>query len=327
MKLDKRIKQTIAFLTSNKILWIIIAGLIFIFIYNLLSYFRVIEGVGNPQIKLNSSNPISKVVIKGGAQQLEIAELKFFDQNNNQIYYSIPSAGNDNIITSSSGDGKYTPKGHKTPVLGPLTNIYDNDPNTFFISNGNSDTLTITFNPSTNISQIYIANRKDADQYKLKSYFIYLFDESNKKLASDRGLSDASLINSPYNVTYDIIPPTAETTTPAPTTTPAQTPAPQVASGVVPQVAGGAAPSSVGVPASPGKDGKDGQIGPQGPKGDTGKAGPAGSIGPAGPPGPRGPPGPQGPAIYIDQPPGGIQFSEQFTTYSSESLSSPASIN
>jgi hypothetical protein len=186
------------YLTHKKILWIIVAGLVFIFIYNLLRYFNVIEGVGNPEIKLNNSKLIYKIEIKGGTTLLQIKELTFFNQDNNVIPY---------IVSNTQGNGAYRKKGYKHDSSYVLDYIKDNNPNSFFQSGKTSDTLTVTFVPPTTISKIYLANRSDKDQSFLKSYSLYIYDTSGKQLADVKQLDDASLFKTDYNVSYTIITP------------------------------------------------------------------------------------------------------------------------
>jgi len=186
------------YLTHKKILWIIVAGLVFIFVYNLLRYFNVIEGVGNPEIKLNNSKLISKIEIKGGTTLLQIKELTFFNQDNNVIPY---------IVSNTQGHGAYRKKGYNHDSYYVLDYIKDNNPNSFFQSGKTSDTLTVTFVPPTTISKIYLANRSDNYQSLLKSYSLYIYDTSGKQLADVKQLDDASLFKTDYNVSYTIITP------------------------------------------------------------------------------------------------------------------------
>jgi hypothetical protein len=193
------------YLTHKKILWIIVAGLVFIFVYNLLRYFNVIEGVGNPEIKLNNSKLIYKIEIKGGTTLLQIKELTFFNQDNNVINYAVK--GNTNVVSNLTGLGKYKKSGHNTSQDYALEFMYDQNPNSFFQSGKTSDTLTVTFFPPTTISKIYLANRSDKDQSFLKSYSLYIYDTSGKQLADVKQLDDASLFKTDYNVSYTIITP------------------------------------------------------------------------------------------------------------------------
>ena len=192
------------YLTHKKILWIIVAGLVFIFIYNLLKYFNVIEGLANPEITLNNSKLISKIEIKGGTTLLQIKELTFFNQDNNVIPYGNNTT---NVVSNTAGDGAYKKSGHKSKSYYVLAYMYDQNPNSFFQSGKTSDTLTVTFNPPTTISKIYLANRSDRDQSFLKSYSLYIYDNSGKQLADVKQLDDDSLFQTDYNVSYTIITP------------------------------------------------------------------------------------------------------------------------
>jgi hypothetical protein len=225
MQLDKRIKNAISFLTSKNTLWIIIAGLIFIFIYNLLSYFRIIEGVDNPSIKLNSSNLISKVVIKDGVDgqtHLQIAKLEFKDINNTTIKYSVKGGQSNNEVSNATGHYVYkTSKRRYDYFLSRLYENKDTNPKKFpFISNGKNDILTITFYPPVNISKIILTNRKDdpAALTAITKYSIFLYDKSDNLLADSKKLDDESLFKDTFTVSYDIKYP-IPTTTPVPTTT------------------------------------------------------------------------------------------------------------
>ena len=192
------------YIKAKHILWIIVAGLVFIFIYNLLKYFNVIEGLANPEIKLKNSKLISKIEIKGGTTLLQIKELTFFNQDNNVIPYGNNTT---NVVSNTQGKGAYRKSGYRHDSYYELVHIYDQNPNSFFQSGKTSDTLTVQFNPPTTISKIYLANRSDRDQSFLKTYSLYIYDKSGNQLADVKQLDDDSLFKTDYTVSYTIITP------------------------------------------------------------------------------------------------------------------------
>jgi len=354
MKFNKQLKQILSFLTTKTILWIIIAGLVFIFIYNLLSYFKVVEGVTDTStpipINLINANPIAKIKFLPNLdkpKQLQIAELSFYDTNNNLITYNDNPQLNDNIVSNTTGI--YSDKKNNYP----LSNMFDNNNTTFFLSGKTNDTLTIQFNPPVNISSFQLTNTKDNND-RLTNYYIQFFDVSDNKLIKNAIMLNASqLTTAPYTATYNLVQPTPSTTTSSdPSTTTSSAPstttssasstttssAPSTTTSSTPSTTTSSDPSSTtssdpsSTTSSAPSTNSIGPTGPQGIPGAPGASGAPGVPGAPGAPGPIGPTGPQGPpgqALYINPPQGGITYTESFSTYSStiESLSSPAYIN
>ena len=245
------------YVRPKNVLWIIIASLIFIFIYNLLRYFKIVEGMGIYTYQLNSSNPVSRleVIIK-----IQLKELTLYDNNDNIIKYGIND--NYNRLRYSGGYGNFT--------------------------------IIIDFQTPINISKIRVTSTQ-TKSLELANNMLYLQDANNNELIGIWLTPEYSpaLYQSPdYTAEFNLI--TPPTTGPQGAQGPQ---GPQGAKGAQGDAgdAGGKGPQGgQGVPGAKGVvgvSGGQGDIGVQGPKGDKGIQGLKGPTGADGPPGPSGPPG------------------------------------
>jgi len=277
---------------------VLILLLIFIgsvILINISRIFNMIEGlpeVGYTEvITMPTNDPIYKIQITGGADYLQISDLKIYDVNDTTInYWTSPN-------TVKSLNGNYA--GKKEPATKyDVTKLYDGDSNTSFISN-QAGTLEIMFSPSVKIGTISITNRLDSTQNRISDYKIDLYLDSIMVLAS-HSLKSLARKDNAYKVNYKLVYPPAGPAGPVGPVGPAGkdgAPGPVGPAGKDGAPGAPGAPGALGAPGvagAPGSPGAPGPVGPQGIPGITGIPGIPGIPGSTGPTGPAGPAGPAG---------------------------------
>lgn len=244
-------------MNPSKYVWIAIV----LFLLTLLYFYSVesfIQSNSTSLISLTKDLPVSKIELTcvrepNNQAFINLTDLTIMDENDNKIRYWI-SPNSAHFAKGDKGHGGY---------WGPITALYDGNPDTCAHSSVGPDVLTIILSPPVKLSSIQISNRKECCEDRITKYDMNLYNENQligKKPLTNLGERGKS-------VTYVI-----------------------TSSGIKGDVG----------PAGPtGALGPVGVMGPVGPSGPAGVAGPTGSVGPMGPAGPMGighdgPAGPQG---------------------------------
>lgn len=123
---------------------------------------------------------------------LHIGELEIYDQNGQEISYD--------RYTISTSNGIYQNRGDMTTDKLADKNIY-----TMFHSGNVNCTLTITLKYPTRVSRIYIRQRPDCCQNRMRGYKLLLQNSSQSTLAEIDLASSWTLFNSSYSDTFNFI--------------------------------------------------------------------------------------------------------------------------
>lgn len=169
------------------ILLIILAIIAFFYMQNQKDSVKdtVKEGF-NKQVSIYDS--VKKVIISqkpGSWDWLHIGEFKIYDQNGRELAF------NEYTVTSSSGIYNNN-QGYR------VYNLADNNHGTMFHSGGGDCTLTFTINNPTRVSKIYMKQRKDCCQGRIRAYKMRLLNTSDTTMA-DINLADSGWL---YNPSY-----------------------------------------------------------------------------------------------------------------------------
>lgn len=170
----------------------IVAIIVAIIVYSLYYFYfnssSVKEGFDK---QMNSFNNVDTIVFspKPGFQDnwLHIATLDIYDQNGSKI----------TNFNASSSNGSYA----NNQQWG-TNKLFDNNENTMFHSRQPNCTLTIPLNNPTRVSKIYIKQRTDGSQGRMRGYKLTMKNGPNVLAEIDLA-SSYSLFNPPYEDTFN----------------------------------------------------------------------------------------------------------------------------
>lgn len=187
INIQKRINKK----NMNPIMVLAIVAIIVAIIAYSLYYFyssTVKEGFDK---QMNAFNNVDTIVFspKPGFQDnwLHIATLEIYDQNGSKI----------TSFNASSSNGTYA----NDPQNG-TDKLFDNNTNTMFHSGQPNCTLTIPLNNPTRVSKIYIKQRTDGSQGRMRGYKLTMKTGPNILAEIDLA-SSYSLFSAPYADTFN----------------------------------------------------------------------------------------------------------------------------
>jgi len=196
----RNIQKTIKNMTSNRLyimifIVVIIAFLIFIamiaffYMQNMQQMKDSVKEGFDKQVSIYDN--VKKVIISqksGSWDWLNIAEFKIYDQNGRELAFNEYSATSSNGIYQNN-------QGYR------IYNLADNNHGTMFHSGGGDCTLTFTINNPTRVSKIYMKQRTDCCQGRLRAYKMRLLNSSDTTMA-DINLADSFALYNLYNNAY-----------------------------------------------------------------------------------------------------------------------------
>jgi hypothetical protein len=211
-------------------------------------------------ILLTRNSPITKIQIEYAGELITSKAESFINLND----ITILDTFNKPIEYWRNGNTANFEKGNRGKNnVGPITNLWDNAPNTFAQSSVAPDKLTILFAKPMDVDAILLTNRNDCCADKIQNYNLVVFN--NLDILGTKSLIQMGELGK--TVKYTLVPP-----------------------GRGPKGEKG----EKGEKGIQGEKGIDGINGKDGIRGQTGKTGPPGEPGPRGFPGPEGMPGPMG---------------------------------
>jgi len=142
--------------------------------------------------QMNAYNNVTNIVFspKPGFSDnwLHIATLEIYDQNGSKIDSFNPISSSTGIYQNNQQWG--------------TSKLFDNNENTMFHSGGENCTLTIPLIYPTRVSRIYIRQRPDGSQHRMRGYKLVMKNGSNVLAEIDLA-SSSSLFNSPFADTFN----------------------------------------------------------------------------------------------------------------------------
>jgi hypothetical protein len=179
-----------------KYLWIAI--ILFCLTFYFYSIESFVSSINATKFNIREDLPVTRIEIVFAKEYdndayINLSELRILDDHNQIVkYWESP-----NSVHFEGGD-----KGYQGTV-GPIKNLYDDEPSTFAHSTNAPDKLTVLLNSGIKVASISLKNRSDCCEKRIQKYDMALYSGENQiglKSLSDLGEKGKWIV-------YDIIPP------------------------------------------------------------------------------------------------------------------------